>query len=120
MKNEDIQMNEFESILQREKDAKYQLPNKELFSFAVMAKIAAKKSRHSTQRTLISVALLNFIVIGFLFLNPGNPIDNAFGWIIPVALKGIFQVSQAALLIGVTLGAASLTGVLVFIGLRSR
>ena len=47
MKNEDIQMNEFESILQREKDAKYQLPNKELFSFAVMAKIAAKKSRHS-------------------------------------------------------------------------
>lgn len=113
-------MNEFESILQREKEAEYHLQNSELFSFAVMAKIASQRSKRKLQKILFSIALANLLVIEVFFINPGNPIDNAFGWAFIVALHAIFQISQSALALSIVVGIGLLLGVLGSIGLKLR
>ena len=113
-------MNQFESILQREKEAEYHLQNSELFAFAVMAKIASQRSKRKLQKIILSIALVNLLMVGIFFINPGNPIDNAFGWIFTVALQAIFQIAQSALALSITIGIGLLLGALGFIGLRSR
>ena len=112
-------MNEFESILQREKEAEYHLHNSELFAFAVMAKISSQRSKRKLQKILFSIALVNLFVVGVFFINPGNPIDNAFGWIFTAALQAIFQISQSALALSITVGIGLFLGALGFIGLKS-
>ena len=112
-------MNEFESILQREKETKYHLQNSELCGFAVMAKIASQHSKGKLQKILFSIALINLLVVGVFFINPGNPIDNAFGWIFTAALQAIFQISQSALALSITVGIGLFLGALGFIGLKS-
>jgi len=113
-------MNQFESILQREKEAEYHLQNSELFAFAVMAKIASQRSKRKLQKIIFSIALVNLLMVGIFFINPGNPIDNAFGWIFTVALQAMFQIAQSALTLSLTIGISLLLGALGFIGLRSR
>ena len=113
-------MNEFESILQREQSVEYQLQNSELFAFAVMSKIAAQRSKGKLQKILFTIALANFLVIGVFFIIPGNPIDNAFGWIFTIALQVIFQIAQSTLALGITVCIGLLLGALGFIGVKSR
>ena len=113
-------MNQFESILHREKEAEYRLQNSELFAFAVMAKIASQRSKRKLQNIIFSIALVNLLVVGVFFINPGNPIDNAFGWIFTVALLAIFQISQSALALIITVCIGLLLGTLGVIGVKSR
>lgn len=113
-------MNQFESILHREKEAEYRLQNSELFAFAVMAKIASQRSKRKLQKIIFSIALVNLLVVGVFFINPGNPIDNAFGWIFTVALLAIFQISQSALALIITVCVGLLLGTLGVIGVKSR
>jgi quinol-cytochrome oxidoreductase complex cytochrome b subunit len=112
-------MNQFESILHREKEAEYRLQNSQLFAFAVMAKIASQRSKRKLQKIIFSIALVNLLVVGVFFINPGNPIDNAFGWIFTVALLAIFQISQSALALIITC-IGLLLGTLGVIGVKSR
>ena len=65
-------MNQFESILQREKEAEYHLQNSELFVFAVMAKIASQRSKRKLQKIIFSIALVNLLVAGVFFINPAT------------------------------------------------
>ena len=113
-------MNQFESILHREKEAEYRLQNSELFAFAVMAKIASQRSKRKLQKIIFSIALVNLLVVGVFFIKPGNPIDNAFGWIFTVALLAIFQISQSALALIITVCIGLLLGTLGVIGVKSR
>ena len=113
-------MNQFESILHREKEAEYRLQNSELFAFAVMSKIASRRSKRKLQKIIFSIALVNLLVVGVFFINPGNPIDNAFGWIFTVALLAIFQISQSALALIITVCIGLLLGTLGVIGVKSR
>jgi hypothetical protein len=113
-------MNQFESILHREKEAEYRLQNSQLFAFAVMAKIASQRSKRKLQKIIFSIAFVNLLVVGVFFINPGNPIDNAFGWIFTVALLAIFQISQSALALIITVGIGLLLGTLGVIGVKSR
>ena len=113
-------MNQFESILHREKEAEYRLQNSELFAFAVMAKIASQRSKRKLQKIIFSIALVNLLVVGVFFINPDNPIDNAFGWIFTVALLAIFQISQSALALIITVCIGLLLGTLGVIGVKSR
>ena len=113
-------MNQFESILQREKEAEYHLQNSELFVFAVMAKIASQRSKRKLQKIIFSIALVNLLVSGVFFINPGNAIDNAFGWVFTVALQAMFQIAQSALALSITVGIGLLLGTLGFIGVKSR
>jgi hypothetical protein len=113
-------MNQFESILHREKEAEYRLQNSELFAFAVMAKIASQRSKRKLQKIIFSIALVNLLVVGVFFINPGNPMDNAFGWIFTVALLAIFQISQSALALIITVCIGLLLGTLGVIGVKSR
>ena len=113
-------MNQFESILHREKEAEYRLQNSELFAFAVMAKIASQRSKRKLQKIIFSIALVNLLVVGVFFINPGNPIDNAFGWIFTVALLAIFQISRSALALIITVCIGLLLGTLGVIGVKSR
>lgn len=113
-------MNEFESILQREKEAEYHLQNSELFAFAVMSKIATQRSKGKLQKILFIIALVNLLMFGIFFIIPGNPIDNAFGWILTIALQAIFQIAQSTLALSITVCIGLLLGALGFIGVRSR
>ena len=103
-------MNQFESILQREKEAEYRLQNSELFAFAVMAKIASQRSKRKLQKIIFSIALVNLLVVGVFFTNPGNPINNTFGWIFTVALQAMFQIAQSALALSITVSIGLLLG----------